>query len=141
MKIKSNVLLAIIGGFLISGGFFMEFTDQKIISTVFERPDLVSIAVIFSGLLIGLLGVTNCMDEKFKTKLQRIEENDERNIKLNNYAKSKAFDFMSAIFSLGLLILALLGYMNKVSFFSLAGFYILVQIYFLYQRSIIQKVI
>ncbi|WP_144529020.1 hypothetical protein [Peribacillus simplex] len=111
------------------------------IRSIFIPPDLVSIAIIFTGVFLTFSGVTSISSERFKTKAQEIEENDERNIKINQFAKSKAFDFMSILFGFGLLFLALLGYMNKVSFFFLIGLYFISYFYFLYQNWLIRKAI
>lgn len=56
------------------------------------------------------------MHEKYKTKEQHLKENDERNFTIIQKAKSKTFDLMTTLFSFDLLVLAMLGYMNKVSF-------------------------
>ncbi|MGZ9815646.1 hypothetical protein ACXM0N_06910 [Peribacillus simplex] len=141
MKNKIHWLLTLVGCGLLIMGIVIELTQPKEFITAFTRPDLVSIAVLFSGVLLALIGFTEILGAKRKTKLQQIEENDERNIKLNQYAKSKAFDFMSSLFGIGLLLLAIFGYMNKVSFFFIASLYLVVQIYYLYQQSVIKKLI
>lgn len=55
------------------------------------------------------------MHEKYKTKEQHLKENDERNFTIIQKAKSKTLDLMTTLFSFDLLVLAMLGYMNKVS--------------------------
>lgn len=60
-----------------------------------------------------------------KTREQEIEAKDERNIALGNAAKATGFEVFTSLFSIAILILALLGYMNTVSFFTLfAAFFI-----------------
>ncbi|MGG4155077.1 hypothetical protein [Bacillus muralis] len=141
MKNKFHWLLTVVGSGLLIMGIVIELTQPKEIITAFIRPDLVSIGVLFSGVILAFIGFTEILDAKRKTKLQQIEENDERNIKMNEYAKSKAFDFMSSLFGIGLLLLVIFGYMNKVSFFFIAGLYFVVQIYYLYQQAVIKKLI
>lgn len=141
MKNKALWILTFSGIVLISFGIFATFPVANEIRSIFIRPDLVSIAIIFTGVLLTFSGVTSISSESFKTKVQKIEENDERNIKINQFAKSKAFDFMSILFGIGLLFLALLGYMNKVSFFFLIGLYFISYFYFLYQNWLIRKAI
>ncbi|AMM94706.1 uncharacterized membrane protein HdeD (DUF308 family) [Peribacillus simplex] len=141
MKNKALWILTFSGIVLISFGIFVTFPVANEIRSIFIRPDLVSIAIIFTGVFLTFSGVTSISSERFKTKAQKIEENDERNIKINQFAKSKAFDFMSILFGIGLLFLALLGYMNKVSFFFLIGLYFISYFYFLYQNWLIRKAI
>jgi len=141
MKNKALWTLIFIGFFLTLFGIIVIFPQSNVIRSVFIRPDLVSIATIFSGICLSFFGITTISNEKFKTKAQKIEENDERNIKINQYAKSKAFDLMSCLFGVGLLFLALLGYMNKVSFFFLIALYFISQLYFLYHNWLIKKAI
>lgn len=66
-------------------------------------------------------------------------ESDERQVAINQKAKSKAFDLMLVSLSLSLLTLAMLGYMNVVSLFSLAGIYLICVVYFLYNLVKIEK--
>lgn len=141
MKNKGLWVLTLSGIVIIFLGISVTLPIADELRSKFIRPDLVSIAIIFTGFLLSFSGITVISTEKFKTKAQKIEEEDERNIKINQYAKSKAFDLMSFLFGMGLLFLALLGYMNKVSFFSLIGLYFISYFYFWYQNWLIKKAI
>jgi|SRR5690625_315910 len=125
--------LVIVGAFLLLSGVFLGFIGAEILNIPFVRMDLVPIAVGFCGVLLIVMGGSSFMYEKYKTQEQLIEENDERNITINRIAKSKAFDLMTVLFSFSLLALAMFGYMNKVSFFTLTGIFLICQIYFGYQ--------
>ncbi|MFA1509362.1 hypothetical protein ACDN41_09055 [Priestia aryabhattai] len=141
MKNKGLWVLTLSGIVIIFLGILVTWPIADELRSKFIRPDLVSIAIIFTGFFLSFSGITVISTEKFKTKAQKIEEEDERNIKINQYAKSKAFDLMSFLFGMGLLFLALLGYMNKVSFFSLMGLYFISYFYFWYQNWLIKKAI
>ncbi|MEQ6353547.1 hypothetical protein ABNX05_02850 [Lysinibacillus sp. M3] len=90
-------------------------------------------------MLLGM-GFTKLLDEKNKTKEQLIEEKDERNIELSQNAKSKAFDLMINLFGFSLLALAMFGYMNEVSFFSLIALYFTCYAYYLYRLKINKEI-
>ncbi|QKS73059.1 hypothetical protein FLK61_41450 [Paenalkalicoccus suaedae] len=94
-----------------------------------QRPDLVSIGVAFLGVSISTLALIKIAEEKSKSEKQRIEEEDERNVMINNMAKSKAFDLMIITFPIFLLTLTVMGYMSSVAFFS---FVMLFLVYFFY---------
>ncbi len=128
-----NWSLVIVGAILSLVGIFSGFVGAEVLNLPFVRMDLVPIAVGFCGVLLVVISGSAIFYEKHKTQEQRIEENDERNITINQQAKSKAFDLMTVLFSFILLGLAMFGYMNKVSFFTLAGIFLIGQIYFGYQ--------
>jgi len=128
-----NWSLVILGAILTLVGIYLGFVGAEILNIPFVRMDLVPIAIGFCGVLLVVSGGSAILYEKGKTREQLIMENDERNITINQHAKSKAFDLMTVLFSFALLALALFGYMNKVSFFTLTGIFLLSQIYFGYQ--------
>lgn len=128
-----NWSLVIVGAILTLVGIYLGFVGAEILNIPFVRMDLVPIAIGFCGVLLVVSGGSAILYEKGKTREQLIMENDERNITINQHAKSKAFDLMTVLFSFALLALALFGYMNKVSFFTLTGIFLLSQIYFGYQ--------
>jgi len=133
MKNKLGYFLVTSGIILVLLGIFLGFTDSSIFSKLqFVRVDLVPIAAAFLGGLLLIMGVIAIVEKKYKSEAQKIEENDERNIIINQKAKSKAFDLMLIALSLSLLTLAILGYMNVVSLFSIAGIYLICVVYFLY---------
>lgn len=139
-ELKLSWLITIVGLFLIVSGIVLGLIGAEVLNIPFVRMDLVPFAVGFCGSLLFMLGIIVILEEKYKTKEQQVEENDERNIAITQKAKSKAFDLMIILFSVGLLTLALLGYMNEVSLFSLIGLYMIGMVYYGYQLRINKKV-
>lgn len=139
-KLKLNRFLVVAGLLLLGSGIVLGFIGAEVLNIPFVRMDLVPIAIGFCGSLLLIHGIIEISEEKYKTKEQHIEENDERNIMITQKAKSKVFDLMVVLFSIGLLTLAMLGYMNKVSFFSLVGLYLVGMLYYRYQVQINKKV-
>ncbi|MEY9979133.1 hypothetical protein [Lysinibacillus sp. RC79] len=132
MKNKLLWSVIIVGSLLIISGIILGVVGTEILNIPFIRMDLVPIGVGFCGVMLLGTGITKLVDEKNKTKEQLIEEKDERNIVISQNAKSKAFDLMIHLFGFGLLALAMFGYMNKVSFFSLIALYYTCYVYYLY---------
>ncbi|MGE7674481.1 hypothetical protein ACQKMV_13000 [Lysinibacillus sp. NPDC094403] len=132
MKNKLLWLAIIVGALLIISGIILGVVGAEILNIPFIRMDLVPIGVGFCGVMLISTGFTRMIDEKNKTKEQLIDENDERNIVISQNAKSKAFDLMINLFGFSLLALAIFGYMNKVSFFSLIALYYTCYGYYLY---------
>lgn len=132
MRNKSLLILVIFGGILVLLGIVSGLTDFNFWRIPFIRMDLVPIAISFLGVLLLVMGVSAIISEKYKSQTQKTLENDERHIVINQKAKSKAFDLMVIAFSLSLLTLTMLGYMNLVSLFSLIGIYLIGIVYFLY---------
>lgn len=139
-KLKLNRFLVVAGLLLLGSGIVLSYSGAEVLNIPFVRMDLVPIAIGFCGSLLLIFGIIEISEEKYKTKEQHIEENDERNIVITQTAKSKVFDLMVVLFSIGLLTLAMLGYMNKVSFFSLVGLYLVGMLYYRYQVLINKKV-
>lgn len=139
-KLKLNRFLVVAGLLLLGSGIVLSYSGAEVLNIPFVRMDLVPIAIGFCGSLLLIFGIIEISEEKYKTKEQHIEENDERNIVIAQTAKSKVFDLMVVLFSIGLLTLAMLGYMNKVSFFSLVGLYLVGMLYYRYQVLINKKV-
>lgn len=123
----------ILGISLLLLGISLGFVGAEVLGIPFVRLDLVPFGFGFCGVLIMVLAFTSISEEKHKTKEQQIEEKDERHIKIRQSAKSKAFDLMTVLTSFSLLTLAIFGYMNKVSLFSLISVFLVCQIYFGYQ--------
>ena len=82
MKNKWLWVLTLSGIAMILLGVLVTFPVADEIRFKFIRPDLVSIAIIFTGVFLSFSGITANSTEKFKTKAQKIEEEDERNIKI-----------------------------------------------------------
>ncbi|HIZ76078.1 MAG TPA: hypothetical protein H9669_00390 [Firmicutes bacterium] len=120
-KIVSFGILTI--GFLIFlGGLFLYGLGIHQLLPI-PRPDLFIWATSIAGIALIICGVCELFFKK--TREQEIEAKDERNIALGNAAKATGFEVFTSLFSIAILILALLGYMNTVSFFTLfAAFFI-----------------
>ncbi|WP_080843935.1 hypothetical protein [Cytobacillus gottheilii] len=133
MKDKFTWLITIIGFLLLITGIILTIVGSEVLDIHFVRNDLVPIGLVGSGFMLLFGGIMVILDKKYKTKEDSIQENDERNIRIKQSAKAKAFDLLIVLFCFGLFTLALFGYMNKTSFFSLLGLYLLVIFYYLYQ--------
>ncbi|MBU8790486.1 hypothetical protein NSA56_12935 [Oceanobacillus caeni] len=141
MKGKIRLLrsLEVVGILLLLLGFSLGFIGVEFLKVAFIRPDLVPITVGFLGVLLFLVASSAIGYEKNKTREQQIEEKDERVIHIYENSKSKAFDLMTTIIPLGLLTFVMLGYMNKVSFFFLAGLYLICICYYYYHLLLNKK--
>lgn len=128
-----------LGIMLLILGVFLGFKGPEVLKVNFIRMDLVPFGIGFIGVLIFIAASSVVSYEKNKTKEQEIEEKDERMIQIQQQAKSKAFDILAGVFPIILLGLAILGYMSMVSFFILAGLYLLVVLIYYYQLRLNQK--
>lgn len=135
MKTKIKLLrsLEIFGVLLLFLGIILGIVGAEVLKIPFYRIDLVPIAVGFCGILLFISASSAVGYEKNKTKEQQIQEKDERMITIYLMSKSKSFDWIAIIFPFSLLALAMFGYMNKVSFFFLAGLYLVSIVYYHYQ--------
>ncbi|MGD6843682.1 hypothetical protein ACQCVH_14305 [Bacillus infantis] len=109
--------LAAAGLFLTCMGIFLGISGADVLNILFTRMDLVPIAVSFLGIMLLFAGVMFILDKRFETP----EERDKGSEKAVQQAKSKAFNLMIGLYSICTITLALLGYMDEVSFFSLIG--------------------
>lgn len=134
MRVKIRLLqsLEVVGILLLLLGLSLGFIGVEFLKVAFIRMDLVPIAVGFLGVLIFLVASSAIGYEKNKSREQQIEEKDERIIQIHENSKSKAFDLMATTFPLVLLALVMFGYMNTVSFFFLAGLYLICICYYNY---------
>lgn len=125
MKTKVKVLwsLEIVGGLLLLLGILLGIVGVEILNIPFPNMEVIPFAVGFTGVLVVIIASSAISYEKTKTREQQIEEKDERMITIYQDAKSKAFDMMAILLPFALLVLAVFGYMNRVSFFLLAGLY------------------
>lgn len=139
MNIKLLRSFEIIGVLLLLLSIFLAFVGAELLHIPFASMDLVPFALGFSGILLFITGRSAIAYEKNKTRDQLIEEKDERVITINQITKSKSFDLMAILFPFSLLTLAMFGYMNKISFFFLAGLYLSCFIYYKYQFLITKK--
>ncbi|ABX42786.1 hypothetical protein [Lachnoclostridium phytofermentans] len=131
-------------------GIFIAFSIMLLIASVFlliKYPDakgmLQTLPFILIGIGSGILG-TNIgivvQQHIFKKnpnahKKFKIEENDERNIQLNQYSKAKAYDATIYLYSALMLYFALIG-AKLILLLPLVGCYlisIVIRMYHLYQ--------
>ncbi|WP_080848043.1 hypothetical protein [Cytobacillus gottheilii] len=139
-ELKLSLFITCVGLFLIVTSIILGIVGAEVLNIPFIRMDLVPIAIGFWGSIFFIVGVIGFTAEKNVTKEQSVYEKDERLKVIKKNAKSKAFNFLIVFFSACLLTLALLGYMNKVSFFTLSGLFIMTLVYYVYQLWTINKV-
>ena len=113
-----------------------------------DYPFVKEITIIFIVIGGGFFGYK--MGELFKRKVIEknpgeskriaIEQNDERNKAMLYMAKSRAFDIMISIIGLVILVLGLLGHLDKVGLGALIFIFILAQGILLYQIHKVRQV-
>lgn len=126
MKKVLSWISIVVGVVILISGFVIRGQD---ISINFIRPDLVVLGFGILGIMLIICGI--CTLALKVTKEIEIEQNDERNIAIGNAAKATGYEVITVMFSLAILSLAMLGYMNKVSFFILIGILFTSQIVFI----------
>lgn len=119
---------AIIGGMLgfcvLLAGILMMIGGVEIFGLNFPNNDSAPWGFSMIGALILIITIAPFADSQTKTKKQKIEEKDERNIEIRNLSSFYSYGFLMGFGVLALLFLTMLGYMNTVSFFTLAGIFI-----------------
>lgn len=131
-KRKGFMLTTIIGAIILMIAVIIHCIGVEKLPFYVIRPDLFTFGIGFAGFLLLLMGIMEMISIKYKTSQQIIEESDERNIQINNQAATFAFNITTYLIGIGLITLALLGYMNKVSFFTLVLLFLVGQvIYFI----------
>lgn len=125
---KSKYIFGVSGVLLIGLVIFMRFSTGLIIIT----SDLIFIGLGLLGAIFLAMGLTIDL-ERYKSEEQLIEENDERNNLISMKAKSKVLNLVLTLFPLSLLILATMGFMNKITFFSMVIVIFFTVGYYLYQ--------
>ncbi|WNY23031.1 hypothetical protein MmiHf6_03270 [Methanimicrococcus hongohii] len=139
MKKLINQSLTFIGLLLIIVGIIIAFFGKAHIHIRFIRPEFVPWVMIFCGIILIVIGVTELLTSRLKAdspeeiKQIEIEKKDERNIAIGNAAKARAYELMSVLFAFVLIALALLDYINTRAFFILVTLFFVCQIYFVYR--------
>ena len=123
MRKRLYQILTVVGVCVMLLGIVLYFLAGHGWSIPLARPDLAPWGVSFLGIIMIVCGSTELLTKK--TKEEEINERDERNIALHNAAMATAFEVMNLFFGIGLVALAMLGYMNLVSFFTLIILYLL----------------
>lgn len=109
--------LMILGAVLTCAGILLFAVQPPSLAAIFIRPDLVPFGISFLGIMLLLTGWTEVFYKK--TRQEEIEEKDERNAAIVQGAMAAAFEAMNLLLGIALVTLAILGYMNHVSFFTL----------------------
>jgi uncharacterized membrane protein len=90
--------------------------------------------------IVGIMLIVFATFDNFKkTREQKIEETDERNIAISHRAKANAFNVMTLLFAIALVVLDYTGRFDTVSFFVLLGVFAIVQIVFVVSLWYFQK--
>lgn len=100
-----TLLLALGVSLFCVGGFVLTYPDLKSLSAL-----CIGIGAGLFGMSVGQIIVIITADKnpRYKQKMA-IEEKDERNILIRNTAKGKAFDVMGFVFSILMLVYALIS--------------------------------
>jgi uncharacterized membrane protein len=90
--------------------------------------------------IVGIMLIVFATFDNFKkTREQKIEETDERNIAISHRAKANAFNVMTLLFAIALVVLDYTGRFDTVSFFVLLAVFAVVQIVFVVSLWYFQK--
>ena len=137
---RKNIYRAItlLGAVFLAAGIALAFTAQDALAHVFIRADLAPFGIGFLGVMLLLTGGTELLCKK--TRREMIEENDERSAAIHNAASAAAFEAMNLLLGTALVTLALLGYMNRVSFFTLIGCYLLSNLIYSLRRAQLRRI-
>lgn len=136
MKKYFNLALIIIGMIVFLGGLFLYGLGVHEIIPV-PRQDLLPWSTSILGILFIISGVCELFFKK--TKEMQIEESDERNVAISNSAKATGFEVMTCLFSITILVMALLGYLTKGVFFTFIGVFSIAQISFVIRLLYLQR--
>lgn len=136
MKKYFNLALIILGIILFLGGLFLYgFGIHEIIPV--PRQDLLPWCTSVLGILFIIEGACELFLKK--TKEMKIEKFDERNVAIANSAKATGFEVMTSLFSITMLVMALLGYLTEDIFFTFFIVFLIAQISFIGRLCYLQK--
>ena len=133
MNLKLFWSLEVVGGLLLASGVVLGIVGVEALGVSVPDGEYAAFAVGFMGVFLMMIAAVPILYEKNKTKQQRIEEKDERVIAIYQVAKVKTFNLMAITIPFVLIALALFGFMNKVSFFTLGGLYLIFVEYYAFQ--------
>ena len=133
MRKKLYRVITLLGAVFLAAGIALAFTAQDALAHVFIRADLAPFGIGFLGVMLLLNGYTELCYKK--TRQEMIEENDERNTAIRHSAMAAAFEAMNLLLGTALVTLALLGYMNRVSFFTLIACYLFSNLIYAFRRA------
>ena len=133
MNLRLFWSLEVVGGLLLVLGVALGIVGVDKFDDTMPQCDYAVFAIVFMGVFLIMISTVPILYEKNKTKQQRIEEKDERVMAIYQSAKAKTFNLMAVSIPFVLIGLALFGFMNKVSFFTLGGLYLIFIEYFAFQ--------
>lgn len=133
MNLRLFWSLEVVGGLLLVLGVALGIGGVDKFDDTMPQGDYAVFAIVFMGVFLIMISTVPILYEKNKTKQQRIEEKDERVMAIYQSAKAKTFNLMAVSIPFVLIGLALFGFMNKVSFFTLGGLYLIFIEYFAFQ--------
>lgn len=137
---KTDYLITGIGFVILGIGLYMVKTLENVQGVLLTLPYI----LVGTGCGSFGYGMSNIISKKAiskDVKLQKqmeIEENDERNIAITNKSKAKAYDLMTFVFGIVMLIFALMN-IDMVAILLLVAAYLLVHIYAIYYRLKYEK--
>lgn len=124
---KYAILGTIVSIIMIGFGFCTAVFD---FAHIFPNPASAPIGFILVGVLFLLFSVAPWIESFKYNREEEIERNDERNRMIIYLACYYSYQGLLFIGILSLILLAMLGYMNKVSFFVLIAIFIISNIGF-----------
>lgn len=137
---KADYVITVTGVILLGVGIYM--------IKAFENAQgvMMSLPYIFLGVGCGIFGygMSNIISKKIISKDAKLEkqlateENDERNIAIANKSKAKAFDLMTYVFGMLMIIFALMN-INLAATLLLVAAYLFVQGYAVFYRLKYEK--
>ena len=135
---KWDGLITILGVILLGAGLFMIKTmgDMQGIQLTLSYI-LVGCGIFGHGMSRIISKKALSKDEKLQKQLE-IEKNDERNITISNKAKSKAYDCMTFVFGILMLIYALIN-VDMIATILLVVVYLFVHFYGIFFRIKYEK--
>lgn len=137
---KVDGLITVVGVIVLGVGLCMMKTIEN------AQGILLTLPYILVGIGCGIFGygMSNIISQKAISKdekLQKqlaVEEHDERNIAIANKSKAKAYDCMTFVFGILMLIFALMN-IDMIAILLFVGAYLFVHIYGIYFRFKYEK--
>lgn len=127
-KRKNSLLtISLITGIILGTGLFLTGLAMMIfhVETAFPNSGSAPYGFLLLGALLLFLSPCLWAAARYKTRQQEIEERDERNVAILHKSCFYAYFFCIIPGYFGLLFLALLGYLNRVSFLTFAVIFLL----------------
>lgn len=136
MKKGLSIFMTVFGMIILLGGLLTYGLGIHEIIPV-PRPDLIVVGTSLIGIILIVSGACDLFTKK--TKEMEIEENDERNISINNAAMASGFKVISFTIAIAIFALIFTGYMTEVSCFTMIGAYAIGQIVYIVRLWYLHK--